>query len=200
MSKVTFIVFEPSYIVRKGLVALINEQPNTIVARETDNIKSLTDAVNYHGADAIVVNAELLKTISQSDFKTLTSKKRVPSIIVVGNIVQNIDENFSNLVTETILINDNKLAVLKKIKRIVNLNESTEEQPDNSDLSDREREILKDVALGLSNKEIAQKNFISPHTVITHRKNITRKLGIKTVSGLTIYAILNKIIGMDALE
>ncbi|MFO8022771.1 MAG: LuxR C-terminal-related transcriptional regulator, partial [Perlabentimonas sp.] len=69
-----------------------------------------------------------------------------------------------------------------------------------SELSEREMEILKDVALGMSNKEIAEKNYISPHTVITHRKNITRKLGIKTVSGLTIYAIINKLIGMDEVK
>jgi DNA-binding CsgD family transcriptional regulator len=42
--------------------------------------------------------------------------------------------------------------------------------------------------------------FLSVHTVTTHRKNITKKLGIKTVSGLTVYALLNKIIKMDDLQ
>ena len=56
------------------------------------------------------------------------------------------------------------------------------------------------VARGLTNKEIAEDLFISTHTVITHRKNIVRKLGIKTVSGLTVYAILNKIIDMTDLQ
>ncbi|OYT15287.1 MAG: hypothetical protein B7C24_13760 [Bacteroidetes bacterium 4572_77] len=66
-------------------------------------------------------------------------------------------------------------------------------------LSDREMDVLRDVALGKTNKEIADDLFISSHTVITHRKNITRKLGIKTVSGLTVYAILNKIIQMEEI-
>ena len=70
----------------------------------------------------------------------------------------------------------------------------------NQTLSEREVQILKDIALGLSNKEIAEKNFISQHTVITHRKNITNKLGIKTVSGLTIYAMLNKLIEIGDTE
>lgn len=63
-------------------------------------------------------------------------------------------------------------------------------------LSEREKNILREVALGLTNKEIADKLFISVHTVTTHRKNITQKLGIKTASGLTIYAILNGIISI----
>ena len=61
-------------------------------------------------------------------------------------------------------------------------------------LSSREIEILSAVARGLLNKEIASKYNISIHTVITHRKNIARKTGIKTIAGLTAYAILNNLI------
>ncbi len=61
-------------------------------------------------------------------------------------------------------------------------------------LSDREIDILKTVAMGLSNKEIADQLYISINTVITHRKNITEKLGIKTIAGLTVFAILNNYI------
>ncbi len=61
-------------------------------------------------------------------------------------------------------------------------------------LSAREIEILAGVAQGLLNKEIATKYNLSIHTVITHRKNIARKTGIKTIAGLTAYAILNNLI------
>ena len=61
-------------------------------------------------------------------------------------------------------------------------------------LSPREIEILAGVAQGLLNKEIAAKYNLSIHTVITHRKNIARKTGIKTIAGLTAYAILNNLI------
>ena len=47
---------------------------------------------------------------------------------------------------------------------------------------------------GLTNREIADRYFISIHTVISHRKNITRKTGIKTIAGLTVYALLNNMI------
>lgn len=68
------------------------------------------------------------------------------------------------------------------------------------ELSDREKEILVSVACGLLNKEIADKHNISINTVITHRKNITRKIGIKTVPGLTAYAILNNLIDINEIE
>ncbi|MBR4789238.1 MAG: hemerythrin domain-containing protein, partial [Bacteroidales bacterium] len=64
-------------------------------------------------------------------------------------------------------------------------------------LSDREKEILASVAKGLLNKEIADRHNISINTVITHRKNITRKIGIKTVAGLTVYAILNNLVDIN---
>ena len=64
----------------------------------------------------------------------------------------------------------------------------------NEDLSNREIEVLKLVALGHSNKEIADKLCISVHTVMSHRKHITEKLGIKSISGLTVYAIINDFI------
>ena len=68
------------------------------------------------------------------------------------------------------------------------------------ELSAREKEILVGVAQGLLNKEIADKYNLSIHTVISHRKNITRKTGIKTVAGLTVYALLEGLVDIDSLE
>ena len=76
---------------------------------------------------------------------------------------------------------------------------SGEIRPENSSsivrplLTKRETEVLRLLAQGLLNKEIADKLGISLHTVISHRKNIISKLGIKTVSGLTIYAMMHGI-------
>ena len=65
-------------------------------------------------------------------------------------------------------------------------------------ISEREKDIIRGVASGKSNKEIAEELFISPHTVATHRRNINAKLGIHSSAGLTIYAIIHNII--DAKE
>jgi len=67
-------------------------------------------------------------------------------------------------------------------------------------LTEREIDVLKKVAQGYANKEIADKLFISINTVITHRKNITEKLGIKTIAGLTVYALMNRLINLDEVR
>lgn len=70
----------------------------------------------------------------------------------------------------------------------------------NKGLSAREIDVLQLIVKGSTNKEIADKLNISLNTVLTHRKNITSKLGIKTVSGLTFYAIMNGLISGDDIE
>lgn len=81
--------------------------------------------------------------------------------------------------------------------------DKTRKQPktnDSEELTAREKDVLKLVALGHSNKVIAEKLFISIHTVISHRKNITEKTGIKSISGLTVYAILNNLIDTETIN
>ena len=78
--------------------------------------------------------------------------------------------------------------------------ESDAPRGEGGELSAREKEILVAVAKGMLNKEIADLYNISIYTVISHRKNITRNTGIKTVAGLTVYALLNNLIDMNSIE
>lgn len=67
-------------------------------------------------------------------------------------------------------------------------------------ISGREAEIIRMVAEGLTNKEIAEKLFLSTHTVTTHRKNIMAKLGVNNTAGLVLYAIHNNIISPNLFQ
>ncbi|MGN0087308.1 MAG: LuxR C-terminal-related transcriptional regulator [Alloprevotella sp.] len=64
-------------------------------------------------------------------------------------------------------------------------------------LSDREKEIVGCIVRGMTNKEVAEKLFISLNTVLTHRKNISRKLNIHSIAGLTIYAIAGGLVRLE---
>lgn len=102
-------------------------------------------------------------------------------------------------------IEDNILAPMVRLlenpgKYISRKEIQVEEEDTGGELSEREKEILVSVASGMINKEIADRHNISINTVITHRKNITRKIGIKTVAGLTVYAILNNLIDINSIE
>ena len=97
-----------------------------------------------------------------------------------------------------------EVAKLEKTLRLQSVSSSSLSRTDKSTdetggiLSQREKDIIRFVAAGKSNKEIAEELYISPHTVATHRRNINAKLGIHSSAGLTIYAIIHNMI--DAKE
>ena len=73
-------------------------------------------------------------------------------------------------------------------------------QDNNAALSDRERDVIIGVVQGLQNKEIADRLCISVNTVITHRRNIARKLQIHPPAGLTIFAIVNGLVDISSVK
>lgn len=100
-------------------------------------------------------------------------------------------------------------AVIKLEKAIAehrvpdNLREETSDNTKSAtgdDLSAREKEIITAIALGMSNKEIADSLCISVHTAATHRRNISTKLGIHSAAGLTIFAIVNKLVDIKDIK
>lgn len=86
---------------------------------------------------------------------------------------------------------DDESEIKEGIERFINSLKGNE-MP--GELSLRETEVLRLIAAGKINKEIADELCISVNTVITHRKNISSKLGIKSASGLSLYAMMNGII------
>ena len=85
-------------------------------------------------------------------------------------------------------------------KMVEQVSEKKEEKPVAEDLSQREKEIITCIVKGMSNKEIAEHLYISIHTVITHRKNISRKLQIHSPTLLTVYAIVNKLVDISEVK
>lgn len=137
-------------------------------------------------------------------------------LIISAGLIHSIIEDISGANGHTIIpVTDVEKLLLPKKYKIILFPEDQEEDVlkkidaavnDHKDsvmpatLSERETEVVRYVAKGYTNKEIADILFISPHTVMTHRKNISVKLGIKSISGLTVYAILKNIIRIDEAE
>jgi DNA-binding NarL/FixJ family response regulator len=91
-------------------------------------------------------------------------------------------------------------SVVEILNRIVDKDVAALPETSKDIISEREKDVLRGVALGLTNKDISDTLHISTHTVITHRKNITAKLGIKTIAGLAVYAVLNGLVSPEEIE
>ena len=102
------------------------------------------------------------------------------------------------------------MPAIRRLEQIVKQNDVTKNISDmvfksaigqNSEaLSDREKDVIISLVQGMSNKEIADHLCISTNTVITHRRNIARKLQIHSPAGLTIYAIINGLVDISAVK
>lgn len=100
-------------------------------------------------------------------------------------------------------IHQDEQSLVRDIRQLRQYGHPGMRQPSRPDaaceLSAREVEVLKLITQGFINKEIADRLNISLTTVISHRKNLTEKLGIKSVSGLTVYAVMNGLIEADSI-
>ena len=98
---------------------------------------------------------------------------------------------------ETLSLYDSEEQLRAKIQR---LEGSRGTEPRQEPLSAREREIVVCIVKGMTNKQIVDHLCISTHTVITHRRNIIAKLQIHSPAGLTIYAIVNKLVELSDVK
>jgi len=90
--------------------------------------------------------------------------------------------------------------VVKQSDVTKNISDMVFKNSDQDAISDREKDVIISLVQGMSNKEIADHLCISVNTVITHRRNIARKLQIHSPAGLTIYAIVNGLVDISSVK
>ena len=185
------IICEASEIITAGLTDIINSMAEFDVVMRLDVPERLTERILSTDANILVINPNLLGYSDRSIPSQLI--KEYPQLIVIALVTTHIDPLKLKPYNGIIEISDSKLKVINTLSQIVQNDEKCDKS-DDVELSKREIDVLVAVAKGLMNKEIADQMNISIHTVISHRKNITRKTGIKSVSGLTVYALLNNLI------
>lgn len=196
MQKNQVIIFSPSVIIRKGLQSIIEKIQNTIIVAQIDSLDELKETAVKTDCDYIIIDTQLTNESKEIDL-ILRSHFESFKTIWLTNTKQTQIKNSDCIIS----LNQTQNKILDTLQKLFgNSSKSQNESITPDGISKREADILKYIAMGYSNKEVADKLYISAHTVVTHRKNITRKLGIKTAPGLTIYAILNKIIDVNDTE
>lgn len=191
-------IAETSVIIRGGLTAALKRLPNVKVQPiGLLSIEALHDCVRTQCPDMLIVNPAFGDYFDIGKFREETSGKKIRVIALVTSFV---DASLLSKYDESISIFDDLERLSKKISGLLNV-PSEEEDLENQDaLSQREKEIVICVVKGMTNKEIAEKLFLSIHTVITHRRNISKKLQIHSAAGLTIYAIVNKLVTLNDVK
>ena len=192
MKVIKIIIAESSPIISNGLSSFFNDMNQIAVASVVDNIEDLQDKIIVHNPDILIINPMMLGYTIGNFFKQMS--QNYPNVNRVALITSYVDRNILKYFKEIIELNDNKQKVIGKILNLLNSNDETASQNESVDLSNREVDVLVCVAKGMTNKDISDMLNISVHTVITHRKNIVKKTGIKSVSGLTVYALLNNLV------
>lgn len=187
------IIAEPSEIINEGLTNIINDLSRNIHIIYTNTLNEIHKFQNKYHINIIIVNPTLLLN-NTNVFNKILSENGDTKLL--GIIFAHFDNNLLTNMDDFIYINDNSEMIKTKIDKLL-IHENNNKTNIKNTLSERETDVLKELVAGNSNKEIADKLCISTHTVITHRKNISQKTGIKSVSGLTIYAVVNKIITLD---
>lgn len=193
MKRLTFLIAIDAYLLRKGIIALLNKIPGISVISETGSADNLKNLVSQHQPDFLVLSVAIFQNVYplyDSDYRIY--QKTI--LILLTN------QEPGAPVREVLHVDDTREKLLETLNNLVNPYFRNQKESGDSVLSKREETILKLIARGNTNREIADQLFLSLHTVTTHRKNIVAKLGIKSVSGLTVYAIVNNMISLEEIS
>lgn len=193
------VVAETSVIIRGGIVVALKRIPDANVQPvEVTSLDTLRECVRMHSPDILIVNPLFGGWFDVVSFREEFADLNLKIVcllcsVVDSNMLKGYDEKFS--------VCDNIDTIADKINNLLHIPvEEEEPEAESEPLSQREKEIIICVVKGMTNKAIADQLFLSIHTVITHRRNIARKLQIHSPSGLTIYAIVNKLVALQDVK
>ena len=190
------VIAETAPIILSGLVNclknIIDFHPSII---EVDSTGSLFDTVASDNIDLIVVNPTFGGLLHPAYIRETSLN---PDVKIFAIEISKLNRTTLSLYDDHLHVTDDSEEIRHKVMSAINLEK--EESEEKESLSSREKEIISHVVKGYTNQEIADKLFLSVHTVMTHRRNIARKLQIHSATGLTIYAIVNKIVDLSEIN
>ena len=174
-------IAEPSAIIRSGLEAVLKRLPGfRIQIIEIATAELLQETLRSHKPDMLIINPSLPGCYTMQLLREETGCTEMKCIALLYAVADH--------------------ALLRPYDDQISIYDSPDENEEQQTLSAREKEIVVCVVKGMTNREIADRLFLSTHTVVTHRRNIARKLQVHSASGLTVYAIVNKLVELNDIK
>jgi len=188
-------ILEPSHIIYEGLANILLKSEYHFQLYRLENLEELEHPGFKDKIDIVLLNPAHIQNNARH---FIQMKLAHPQFKWAGLIYSYFDKEILALFDSLIHITETPETIVNTIFRQTQAAVPGSEIVLSEQITEREMDVLIQLVHGLSNKEIADKLNISIHTVVSHRKNIIQKTGIKSQAGLTIYAISNKIISLDS--
>lgn len=212
----SIIIADSNHLIRTGLNSILRQYDDFQLLGEASSEEQLLDMIKSFQPDVILIDfaakdfsidvfAKAFRINSKLKFVAITGEQSGVTIVnalragVTSYIKKDCDINeIVDSIRET--ANGGKFfcgQILDTIRReAIELNdlEIAEFSCEPVVISERELEVIKYIAEGYTNNEIAEKLFLSPHTVNTHRKNIMQKLGVNNTAAIVMYAVKSQLV------
>jgi DNA-binding NarL/FixJ family response regulator len=212
VEKIKITIADSHFLSRKGLVVLLNENADFVLLTEALSTSDLINQSKFYKPDLIIIDytsvnysleglQQIVKNYPKAKLLAITqlqSNEIISKGLKIGitsHLLKDCDQD--EIIEAIYKTTKGEKFICGKIANAL-LNEKSTTIPEYScqgmNISDREMEIITLIAEGYSNKEVADKLFLSTHTVTTHRKNIMNKLGVNNTAGLVLFAVRENLV------
>jgi DNA-binding NarL/FixJ family response regulator len=205
-------IADSHFLSRKGLAVVLNENADFTLLAEALSTSDLVNQSRFYQPDLIIIDYTSAN-FSLQGLEMIVKKYPRAKLLAITDVQSNtvISKALKTGVTSHLLKDCDQDEIVEAIYKTAQgqqfmcgkiVTSVLEEKPANAveytceglNISEREMEIIKLIAEGFSNKEVADKLFLSTHTVTTHRKNIMNKLGVNNTAGLVLFAVRENLI------
>lgn len=212
MEKIKITIADSHFLSRKGLAVLLKENNDFILLAEAMSSADLINQSKFYKPDLIIIDytsvnytldslQSIIKKYPKARILAITELQSNEIIAkglkmgVTSHLLKDCDQDeiveaiYKTAKGENFMCGKITNAILQE--KSVNVSEYSCE---GMNISEREMEIITLIAEGYSNKEVADKLFLSTHTITTHRKNIMNKLGVNNTAGLVLFAVRENLV------
>lgn len=195
------VVAETSLILRTGIVAAIRRAIDSgVQSIEISEPSEILTKIRSYEPDILIINPLFSPGMKVSELrgtKGISETQMRIVAIIAGAIDKRLLDEYDGIVN----LYDTPEQIHQMLDNVMGYDEPEIESADaDEQLSQREKEIIREVVKGYTNKEIAGHLNLSVFTVLTHRRNIAKKLQIHSSTALTLYAISNNIISITEVK